>query len=116
MVVDGREMAGNSADYETNPIVRQASREAGLPPNFHGLALPPVGKAGQEQVSGATANLPETAILPPAGGSRNSAAASACFPSAGSGQARRALCALLSNAESLNFKAMTKAASLRSPA
>jgi len=39
-------MAGNSADYETNPIVRQAGREAGLPPNFHGLALPPAGEAG----------------------------------------------------------------------
>ena len=45
-VADRREMAGNSADYETNPIVRQASREAGLPPIFHGLALPPAGEAG----------------------------------------------------------------------
>ena len=39
-------LAGNSADYETNPIVRQASREAVLPPNFHELAFPPNGKAG----------------------------------------------------------------------
>ena len=45
-VADWLEVAGNSADYETNPIVRQASWEAGLPPNFHGLALPPAGEAG----------------------------------------------------------------------
>ena len=46
LAVDLLEMAGMSADYETNPIVRQASREAVLPPNFHGLALPAAGKAG----------------------------------------------------------------------
>ena len=45
-VEDWREMAGIPADYETNPIVRQAGREAGLPPNFHGLALPPASEAG----------------------------------------------------------------------
>ena len=45
-VAEWRELAGNSADYERNPIVREASREAGLPPNFHGLALPPAGEAG----------------------------------------------------------------------
>ena len=33
-------------NYETNPILRQARREAGFPPVFHGLALPPAGKAG----------------------------------------------------------------------
>ena len=45
-VADWPETAGNPAYYETNPIVRQASREAVLPPNFHGLALLPSGKAG----------------------------------------------------------------------
>ena len=45
-VADWLEVAGNSADYETNPIVRQASREAVFPPIFHGLALPSVGKTG----------------------------------------------------------------------
>ena len=46
MAADWLEVAGISADYETNPIVRQACREAVLPPNFHGLALPTAGKAG----------------------------------------------------------------------
>ena len=45
-VADCLDLAGNSADYETNPIVRQAGREAGLPPNFLKLALPPAGEAG----------------------------------------------------------------------
>ena len=46
MVAEWLEVAGNPADYETNPIVRQGGREAGLAPNFHGLALPPAGEAG----------------------------------------------------------------------
>ena len=40
------EVAGNSAYYETNPIVRRVGREAGLPLKFHGLALPTAGEAG----------------------------------------------------------------------
>ena len=43
---DWLEVAGISAYYETNPIVRQARRSAGFPLNFLGLALPPAGKAG----------------------------------------------------------------------
>ena len=45
MVAEWLEVAGNSADYETNPIVRQTRREAVLPPIFHRLALPPTGEA-----------------------------------------------------------------------
>jgi len=45
-VANWLQVAGNSAYYETNPIVRQAGREAGLPPKFHGLALPLDGKTG----------------------------------------------------------------------
>ncbi len=40
------ELAGNSADYETNPIVRQARHSAEFPPNFLKLALPSAGEAG----------------------------------------------------------------------
>ena len=45
-VADWPEMAGISPDYETNPIARQARHSADFPPNFHRLALPPVGKTG----------------------------------------------------------------------
>ncbi len=46
VVADWPEMAEETPDFERNPIVRQVSREAGFSPNFHGLALPPAGKAG----------------------------------------------------------------------
>ena len=46
LAADRLEVAGNSAYYETNPIVRQAGRKAGLPPKFHELALPTAGEAG----------------------------------------------------------------------
>ena len=45
-VGDGRETAGNSPDYETNPIERRAGPGADFRSNFQGSALPPAGKAG----------------------------------------------------------------------
>ncbi len=45
-VGDWRETAGNSPDYETNPIERQAMRGADFPPNSHSRAFPPDDEAG----------------------------------------------------------------------